>query len=168
MEANRDFLKELAEVKARQDIMELQYRYIHAVDKKDWRGAVEVFHPDAKLYLFDRGKERLFANRGEIEYFYSGIAGKEFTFSRHYIVNPIVEIHGDKAVFKSYYNALYIQDTYTWVIFGTYEDQLVRENGHWKLMVKSIDHGWNDFLLPLKELKLKKEEIKEAKKRIFV
>lgn len=158
----------LNETKDKMDIIELQYRYIHAVDGRKWKDAVGVFHTNAKLYLLDRGKERLFGNTAEIEYFYKGIAEKRYIFSRHHIVNPVVEITGDSAKFKSYYNALYIHEDFTWVIFGTYNDELIKENGIWKLLVKYIDHGWNDFFVPFSKIKLTKEEIKKVKSNLFV
>jgi 3-phenylpropionate/cinnamic acid dioxygenase small subunit len=164
----KDQVEGLVELKEKMDIIELQHRYVRSVDEKDWKTSVEVFHPDGKLYIIDAGKKRLFGNKNEIETFYRGIAEKDFIFSRHFITNYTVEVNGNKASFKSYYNATYVHDNYTWIIFGLYDDKMVKEKGQWKILEKEIDHGWNDFLIPLKDLKLKKEAVKEAKKKIFI
>lgn len=168
MEISKEMIKELSELKDKMDVIEQQYKYLHSVDNRDWQTSVNVFHQDGKLYLFDRGKERVFGDKNEIEYFFKGISEKKFSFVRHFISNPIVELDRDKATFKSYYNATYIDETFTWIILGTYSDEMVKVNGKWKVLVKYINHGWNDFLIPVKDLKLKKEAIIEAKKRIFV
>ena len=36
------------------------------------------------------------------------------------------------------------------------------------MVEKQINNGRDDFLIPLKDLKLKKEAVKEAKKKIFI
>lgn len=168
MEIPKDQIESLIELKNKMDILELQHRYMQSVDSRDWKASVEVFHQDGKLYLIDSGKKRVFRDRNEIEAFYRGIAEKDFIFSRHFIINPVVEVNGNEARFVSYYNATYIHETFTWIILGSYDDRMVKENGEWKVMEKQINHGWNDFLVPWKDLKLRKEAIKEAKKRIFV
>lgn len=168
MVETRDQVEGLVELKEKMDIIELQHRYVRSVDEKDWKTSVELFHPDAKLYLIDAGKKRLLGNKNEIETFYRGIAEKDFIFSRHFITNYTVEIYGNTASFKSYYNGTYIHDQFTWIILGRYDDKMIKENGQWKVMEKEIDHGWNDFLIPLKDLKLKKEAVKEARKKLLI
>lgn len=38
MEIRSDILKEMIDLKDKQDVLELQYRYFHGVEKKDWLG----------------------------------------------------------------------------------------------------------------------------------
>ncbi len=152
MEAKDDLIRDVLELKEKMAVMELQYKYVRSVDERDWKTSVAVFHKDAKLWVVTATEKKLIGGIPGIEAFYKEIAGRDFTFARHFITNPVVEVKGHQALFKSYYNTMFVHDTFTRVIYGFYDDQLVKEAGEWKLLEKQIILGWNNNLIPLKDL----------------
>ena len=151
MELTEKLIQDLTEMKEKMAVMELQYKYVRSVDERDVKMSVNVFHKDGKLWVVDSKEKRLIGGPPEIEAFFTEIAGRDFAFARHFITNPVVKIEGDKASFRSYYNTLFIHDTFTRVVLGFYDDTLVKDKGEWKLMDKQIILGWFHNLVPLKD-----------------
>ncbi len=55
--------------------------------------------------------------------------------SFHLITNPIIEVHGDQATAISKWTFVRIVDKKPVIaIAGRYDDELVRENGHWRFL----------------------------------
>jgi hypothetical protein len=55
--------------------------------------------------------------------------------SFHLITNPIIEVHGDQATAISKWTYVRIVDKKPVIaIAGRYDDELVRENGHWRFL----------------------------------
>ena len=144
-------LRDLMELKEKMAVMELQHRYVRSVDERDVKTSVDVFHGKGRLWVVTPKEKKLIGGPPEIEAFFKEIAGRDFVFARHFITNPVVEINGNKASFRSYYNTLFIHDTFTRVVLGFYDDALVKEEGEWKLMEKQIILGWNNNMVPLKD-----------------
>jgi 3-phenylpropionate/cinnamic acid dioxygenase small subunit len=159
MEISKDQLTALVKTAEKMNVLELQYKYVRSVDTRDWKTSVEVFHPEGVLYVVEAGKKKLIGGKPEIEAFFREIASRDFIFARHSITNPVVNVDGDKASFKSYYHTTFVHDTFTKVIFGYYDDKIAKEKREWKVMEKQIIMGWSDFLIPLKELKANKENL---------
>jgi len=155
MDIAREHLQDLIELKEKMAVTELQYRYVRSVDERDVKTSVGVFHKDGKLWVVIGKEKKLIGGPPEIEAFFKEIAGRDFVFARHFITNPVVKIEGDKASFRSYYNTLFIHDTFTRVVLGFYDDTLVKENGEWKLVEKQIILGWNNNMVPLKDFIIK-------------
>jgi len=151
MEISKEQFQELIEMKEKMAVMELQYRYVRSVDSRDVKTSVDVFHRKGKLWVVDDKEKKLIGGPPEIEAFFKEIAGRDFVFARHFIINPLVKIDGDRASFTSYYNTMFIHDTFTKILYGFYDDKLVKEKGAWKLMDKQIIMGWNNILVPLKD-----------------
>ncbi|OGP63051.1 MAG: hypothetical protein A2170_11700 [Deltaproteobacteria bacterium RBG_13_53_10] len=151
MELTEKLIQDLTEMKEKMAVMELQYKYVRSVDERDVKTSVNVFHHDGKLWVVDSKEKRLIGGPPEIEAFFTEIAGRDFAFARHFITNPVVKIEGDNAFFRSYYNTLFIHDTFTRVVLGFYDDTLVKDKGEWKLMDKQIILGWNNMMVPLKD-----------------
>lgn len=153
MEMTPDQVRELLEMKEKTDVLELQYKYVRSVDERDWRTSAELFHEGAKLYVTDSGQKRLIGGKPEIGTFFREIAARDFIFARHFITNPVVRIDGQHAFFTSYYNTMFIHDSFTKVIFGFYDDKLGKVNDRWGFTEKNIIMGWNDLLAPIKDFK---------------
>ena len=151
MDITREHLQDLIELKEKMAVMELQYKYVRSVDERDVKTSVNVFHKDGKLWVVSSKEKKLIGGPPEIETFFKEIAARDFAFARHFITNPVVKIEGDKASFRSYYNTLFIHDTFTRVVLGFYDDTLVKEKGEWKLMEKQIILGWNNNMVPLQD-----------------
>ena len=157
MDISKDQLMALVVTAEKMNVMELQYKYVRSVDTRDWKASVDVFHSEGVLYVVEAGTKKLIGGKPEIEAFFREIASRDFIFARHSITNPVVSVDGDNASFKSYYHTTFVHDTFTKVIFGYYDDRLAKEKGEWKITEKQIILGWNDFLIPLRELKVAKE-----------
>jgi hypothetical protein len=153
MEMTADQIRDLLEMKDKTAVLELQYEYVRSVDERAWGTSAELFHDGAKLYVTDSGQKRLIGGKPEIENFFREIAARDFIFARHYITNPVVRIDGEHATFTSYYNTMFIHDTFTKVIFGFYDDKLYKVNNRWRFTEKNIIMGWSDFLVPMKQFK---------------
>ena len=151
MDITKEQLQDLMELKEKIAVMELQYKYVRSVDERDVDTSVNVFHKDGKLWVVRANGKNLIGGPPEIRDFFKEIASRDFAFARHFITNPVVKIEGNKASFRSYYNTLFVHDTFTRVVLGFYDDTLVKEKGEWKLMEKQIILGWNNNMLPLKE-----------------
>jgi uncharacterized protein (TIGR02246 family) len=104
----------------RDEILQLLYRYNHAIDSGDALGWAGTFTPDG---VFDvAGQVR--SGRDELVAFAAGVHGY-----RHTVVNPVVDVAGDAATVRAY-----------WVVYqgtavaalGTYEDEVVRTPGGWR------------------------------------
>jgi 3-phenylpropionate/cinnamic acid dioxygenase small subunit len=152
MEMTEALIQDLIEMKEKMAVVELQYKYVRSVDERDWKTSVGVFHSEGKLWVVTTEQKKLIGGLPEIEAFYKEIAVRDFIFARHFITNPVIKVDRDHASFISYYNTLFIHDTLTRVIFGFYDDKLVKENGEWRILEKQIIMGWNNNLVPLKEL----------------
>jgi 3-phenylpropionate/cinnamic acid dioxygenase small subunit len=153
MEISDSRIQDLLDMKEKMDVLELQYRYVRSVDERDWRLSSDLFHEDGRLYVTQSEQKRLIGGKPEIQAFYKEIAERDFIFARHFITNPVVRIDGPRAFFTSYYNTMFIHDTFTKVIFGFYDDTLIKGNDGWRFTEKNIMMGWSDFLVPMKEFK---------------
>jgi len=151
MDITKEQLQDLIEFKEKMAVMEMQYKYVRSVDERDVRTSVDVFHKNGKLWVVSAKEKRLIGGPPEIETFFKEIAARDFAFARHFITNPVVKIEGDKASFRSYYNTLFIHDTFTRVVLGFYDDTLVKDKGEWKLMEKQLILGWNNNMVSLKD-----------------
>ena len=151
MDISKENLQELIVLKEKMAVMELQYKYVRSVDERDVETSVDVFHKDGKLWVVRANGKNLIGGPPEIRAFFKEIAERDFVFARHFITNPVVKIEGDRASFRSYYNTLFVHDTFTRVVLGFYDDTLVKEKGEWKLAEKQIILGWNNNMVPLKD-----------------
>ena len=151
MEMAKDQLEKLMVLNEKMEVMEVQYKYVRSVDERNWKTSVDVFHKNGKLWVVDGKQKKLIGGPPEIEAFFKEIAARDFAFARHFITNPVVKLEGDRASFTSYYNTMFIHDTFTKVIYGFYDDKLIKENGQWKLLEKQIILGWNNIMVPLKD-----------------
>lgn len=154
MEISMEQLATLSELKDKMDILEMQNRYIHAIDAGKYKTVVDLFDEQGKLYWADarREKKLIGGDIAAIETFFKELSERKVNFVRHYITVPVVTVRGDSARFESYYTTMYLHEKFTRVIAGYYDDQLVRRNGEWKFAEKVFGYAWNEFLLPVSDL----------------
>ena len=104
----------------RDEILQLLYRYNHAIDGGDAHGWAGTFTADG---VFDvAGQVR--SGRDELVAFAAGVHGY-----RHTVVNPVVDVAGDAATVRAYW--VVYQGTAVAAV-GTYEDEVVRTPGGWR------------------------------------
>jgi hypothetical protein len=104
----------------RDEILQLLYRYNHAIDGDDAEGWADTFTEDGSL---DAAGQLIAGREGLVE-FASSVVGL-----RHLVANPVVEISGDTAAVRAY--LLVFMGTAPAMI-GTYEDDLVRTPAGWR------------------------------------
>lgn len=107
-------------VEDRDEILQLLYRYNHAIDGGDAEGWADTFTNDA---VFDTGAQVL-SGRDALVAFASGVRGR-----RHVVANPVVELAGDTATVRAY---LFLYSGTTLAVAGSYEDELARTHAGWR------------------------------------
>jgi uncharacterized protein (TIGR02246 family) len=107
-------------VEDRDEILQLLYRYNHAIDGGDANGWADTFTEDA---VFDAAGNVL-SGRDALKNFAAGFKGR-----RHVVANPLVQIDGDTATVRAY--AVVFSGT-TPSVIGVYEDELVRTPTGWR------------------------------------
>ena len=138
-------IQALEEIEA---IKQLKARYCYLVDSGKWQDVVKLFTKDARIkFPFGAGK-----GTAAIINFYRETLPSQRSFILHTLHNPIIEIKGEQATGKWYYQSsgtVLSTNQARWGA-GIYHDKFVKENGGWKfkeIIVESIystpyDEGW--------------------------
>ena len=112
---------------------------------------ISHFTKDAKVDYGLGPESRWAGPQGLVDFFGSVVPGW-VSFCMHMVHNPIVEVKGDRATGKWYYEAPVTEiatGAATWMA-GTYVEEYVRENGEWKFAtmkaiwkyISPYDKGW--------------------------
>jgi len=116
------------------EIRELQHKYVDALICTEWDECAECFAEDAtvNVYLHEpvHGKEAI--RRWFKEELSKTHAGKEGDF----VVHPIIEVSGDKAKGRWLLYLMYMYPRTGQSLFwvqGYYRNEYVREKGRWKI-----------------------------------
>jgi hypothetical protein len=138
-------------------IVDLQARYVMAMDYFDADGYAAVFAPDGVLD-WARG---LVEGRPAIREF---MASRTYDFTRgapaaqtpegknwpstvrHLITNQVVKVEGDKATALTYwiqFNNNQSRDKVEWMLFGTWYDEFVKIDGEWFFSLHRIHNEGN-------------------------
>jgi hypothetical protein len=120
-------------------IKQLHAKYTFYVDGNRWDDVLDLFADDAvgDWGLGGEGTRGRHEGKEEIARFFKQLAAQEATMFRHMVIQPLIDVSGDKAHAKWYmfgfgtYN-LPEGKTPAWT-HGKYENDLVKENGKWKI-----------------------------------
>jgi hypothetical protein len=116
------------------------------------RNALIAHFVDHAKVDFGLGPASTFEGKDGLEIFFGQVVPGAVSFCMHMVHNPIIDVDGDRATGKWYYEAP-TTDTTTgraqWMA-GTYEEEYVRENGEWKFAsiktkwkyISPYDEGW--------------------------
>jgi uncharacterized protein (TIGR02246 family) len=104
----------------RDEILQLMYRYNHAIDSGDAAGWAATFTPDG---VFDVAGQ-LMSGPDELTAFAESVRGY-----RHTVVNPVIDVAGDAATVRAYF--VVFQGTALAAI-GSYQDEVLRTPGGWR------------------------------------
>lgn len=123
------------ELSDRLEIRELLDRYAAVVDERRWDALLEVFTPDAEVdYTSTGGKKGALAP--VMEWLARALA--PWPLNLHCISNPAIELAGDRARARCYFQAPMgrarpdgTQEIVTNA--GWYDDELVRTPGGWRI-----------------------------------
>ena len=112
---------------------------------------ISHFTEDARVD-FGLGVASMFEGKDGLETFFGQVVPAAVSFCMHMVHDPIIEVRGDRATGKWYYEAP-TTDASTnraqWMA-GTYEEEYVRESGKWKFAsikttwkyISPYDEGW--------------------------
>jgi hypothetical protein len=116
------------------EIIELLTRYHHAVDFKRWAAFDDILTPDARASWPGLGRQLGLATDSPegreaiVAWLQDGIAGRD---TLHYMVNHLVEVHGDKATNRS---MVAIGDAHSDLYhLGYYDGRHARTPGGWRI-----------------------------------
>jgi hypothetical protein len=120
-------------------------------DERNRDELISHFSADAKVD-FGFGPMSVFEGRQGLETFFGQVVPGAVSFCMHMVHNPIIEVNGDTATGRWYYEAPTTDaasDRAQWMA-GTYEEQYVREDGEWKFCsiqtrwkyISPYDEGW--------------------------
>src|SRR5262249_60392014 len=105
----------------RDEILQLVYRYNHAVDSNQAQAWAETFTEDA---VFEVGPTVVTGRQGLVEFASAMSSGM-----RHVTANPVIEINGDEASLRGY---IFVFRGKEVAVTGKYEDQIVRTPAGWR------------------------------------
>jgi len=151
LEARIFFLENLEKIKR------LKASYCYYVDKENLEGLMELFTEDASIDFGIFGKHKGWE---AVKKFFKDIVLGELSFNLHMVHNPIIEINGDKATGKWYFEVPSIErkkERAIWIA-GIYEEKYVKENEKWMFSFIKADFK---FYSPYEEGWAKKNLVKK-------
>lgn len=124
-------------------IIALTIKYCWALDERDWESLSEVFLSDAYAkygITTHQGIESILERCKK--------ALTPLDFSHHMVSNHVVEVEGDKAKCKCYFQAQHVRTStpegVNFLIAGKYEDELIRVNKEWKIASRVLTKIWTE------------------------
>lgn len=134
------------------DIQELRANYCYTWDAKDLDGFLDLFLDDAVLDMRELGASR-YEGVEEIKQFFESINGGTDRFFVHMVHNPVIEVTGDEATGKWYFEVPNtLPDGSAGWVQGVYDERYQRVDGEWRFAeVVTVcnynvgyDEGWAD------------------------
>jgi hypothetical protein len=128
-------------------ILDLQGRYLFALDFQDAETYVSTFAEDGVLNWAQgeiKGRKAIheFMSSGKYNPAQSAEKGKWPAASRHFITNQVIKVEGDTAKALTYWfqatNNTADRRTMVLGLFGHYEDELAKINGRWYFKRRTI------------------------------
>jgi uncharacterized protein (TIGR02246 family) len=110
----------------RDEILQLMYRYNHAIDGGDAEGWAETFTDDG---VFDVAGH-ITTGRDALVKFASSVSG-----TRHMVSNSLINVNGDTAAVSAYLVVYHGMQPAT---IGSYEDELVRTPAGWRFAKRAF------------------------------
>ena len=112
-------------------ILNLASRYAQTIDLGDPKGYADCFTEDG---VFDARPVTLSTGHDELEAFAAASQGG----ARHWMGNPVVDGDGDAATMTQYLMIVYPGAESKTGVTGVYRDQLVKQNGAWKIKHRKL------------------------------
>ncbi|MFB6069657.1 MAG: nuclear transport factor 2 family protein [Halanaeroarchaeum sp.] len=118
------------QVEDRAAIERLHYEYIDAIDTGDPDAFVDLFVPDATVAIGSTTASGHAALRELV----ADLRDHQGDAYQHFAANPRIDVAGDEAVARWYYQVVDVQDAAVpegeWAM-GTHEVEYVRRDGEW-------------------------------------
>jgi hypothetical protein len=140
--SDTDLAARIQRLEDERDVLNTLYRYGHAIDSGDEAAWVDCFTEDGTFTAEARRKgQPMFAVTGteELRHFIAGHTRRPYMFHAHCIVEPLVELDGDRAHVESYLFVLLEHEKAPVLrVFGRYSDDLERgADGKWRFKLRS-------------------------------
>ena len=135
----------LAALTDRLAIVDLLHRYATGLDTKDWDKLASVFTADGVADYGALGG----VNQGPaaIVKLCSGALGG-LDASQHIITNEVIELDGDRARARCYFQAQHVftgaEGGDNFLVGGTYDDEIVRTVDGWRIRHRTLTATWTD------------------------
>ena len=139
----------LTRLEHREAIKELRAAYCYRIDERDWDGFADLFVEDAAV---DFGPIGTFE---DVRHFAEDVVGREHPFLSHMIHNPIIEIDGETATGRWYFEVpCTFRDGSAGWIQGVYHDEYEFDGDEWLFSAIVADFnyfaeyesGWADIV----------------------
>jgi hypothetical protein len=136
---------ELQVIADRIEIEDVLTRYCTALDSRRWDLLSEVFAPDGVAEFGDLGGRH--EGPAAIGSFVASVlAGLDA--SQHLLGNEVVRVSGDRAEATCYFQAQHFlvspNGGNTYLVGGTYDDELVRTPAGWRITLRRLTPTWYD------------------------
>lgn len=126
-------------------IVDLLHRYATGLDSKDWAKLASVFTDDGVADYGALGGVN--AGPAAIVALCSGALGG-LDASQHIIANEVIEVDGDRATARCYFQAQHVfkgaEGGDNFLVGGTYEDEIVRTPEGWRIKHRTLIPTWMD------------------------
>jgi uncharacterized protein (TIGR02246 family) len=144
----------LANLEAKEEVRAFIAAYCTTVDRIDKIGdLVDLFTEDAVL----RNPAGVHSGRPAIEAYFTAFFDGGVKFSRHHALNQVVTVlEPGVARHEAYFIAILGRDGESKIVFGRYEDIVVKHEGAWRFKDKgndivaatSLEAGWAEGFFP--------------------
>jgi len=128
------------ELSAKREIEELRYAYVHYLDTAQWDRWGDLFAEDGVFRSYrpvPTGRTEPFeaTGRDAIVEFGKQTVDAAFEYSSHAVYNPRIELDGETAVGRWYFDAFTVKPTgYANWHRGRYEEEYTKTNGEWQFV----------------------------------
>lgn len=137
-------------------IEEVKYRYLRALDTKDWEAFADTLTEDVTGdYGESLGEDHRFANRQELVDFMRTSLGPEIV-TEHRVAHPEIVLDGDEATATWYLQDRVIAADFNFMLIGAafYRDRYRRTADGWKISATGYDRTY-DATMSLENLNFK-------------
>jgi ketosteroid isomerase-like protein len=131
----------LARLEAEAAILRTLHRYGHAIDAGDEAAWVDLFTPDGEFRVRGPGDAPGYtiSGRAELAAFIARHSRRPEAFHEHVVVQPLIEVDGDRATCVSRFFVIVMDGPQPVVrAFGTYHDSLAFD-GTWRFVVRRAE-----------------------------
>jgi ketosteroid isomerase-like protein len=144
VEGDVSFAADLRLMVEERAILRALHEYAHAMDYGDEAAWVDSFMPDAVFDVVEVvGGRRVHREDGHGDLArYVAAYPKPPQFRKHIVVDPVIDVHGDRAEVVAYWLLLQRHDedgTPVVAAFGRYRDELVKHEGRWRIANRLAD-----------------------------
>jgi len=133
------------ELRDRNELQELRFRYHIAVNEKKPEMIPDLFAENGEIDFAHLGKA---SGKAQVSAFYTQALSDLVPFVKQFIHNHVITLKGDTGTGLSYLEAKPIFNGESFLVAARFDDEYVRENGQWKFRKMTLVPY---FMVPLKE-----------------